>query len=393
MLKRLYILATMVLLVALSLPMNAQTKRSKSRERALQESIAKRKKDIKAQEKELETLKKNKASTEELVISLTEQIESRNALIEETNEQIKELTAEVRASERRIRELSGQLLQLENNVGEIVRTAYRNYRNQSPITYIFSAKSFSEIARRISMLRIATSYRQSQIQEVTAVRKDVEEERRKLTKQREELNAVKKQLNTERKKLNEDVAAAKKSIERMSAKEKEVLKAKLENERLNKIEAKELTRLRALARGNKSGSSFAKGISYVKSASFAKGKLLTLPVANGVAAVYKGNMAEIVGKEGAAVTTIYDGKVLDIKRNKVTNKYDVFIAHGEYITTYSNLLDVAVKAGDIVKTNQRIGTIGAMFDLSTGQFKHKLIFGLISPAGMANVAVKYVFKR
>lgn len=377
-----------MLLVALALPISAQNKRGgKSREKTLQESIAKRRKDIKAQEKELEALKNNKASTEKLVLSLTAQIESRNALIEETTDQIKELTAKVKASEKRIKELSGQLVQLENNVADIIRSAYRNYRHQNYLTYIFSAESFSDFARRITMLRSAASFRQQQIEKVTAVRKDVEVEREKLSNERKELNAVKKQLDIERKKLNADVAAAKKSIDQMSAKEKEVLKAKAENERLNKLDANELSRLRARAKGNKAGSSFGQG------KDFAKGKKLKLPVENGSVALYKGNMAEIIGNKGAAVTSIYEGKVLDIKRNKVTNKYDVFIAHGEYITTYSNLLEVSISAGDIVKTNQRIGTIGAMFDLSTGEFKYKMVFGLISPVNKTKIAVKHIFNR
>lgn len=377
-----------MLLVALALPISAQNKRGgKSREKALQESIDKRRQDIKAQEKELEALKNNKASTEKLVLSLTAQIESRNALIEETTDQIKELTAKVKASEKRIKELSGQLVQLENNVADIIRSAYRNYRHQNYLTYIFSAESFSDFARRITMLRSAASFRQQQIEKVTAVRKDVEVEREKLSNERKELNAVKKQLDIERKKLNADVAAAKKSIDQMSAKEKEVLKAKAENERLNKLDANELSRLRARAKGNKAGSSFGQG------KDFAKGKKLKLPVENGSVALYKGNMAEIIGNKGAAVTSIYEGKVLDIKRNKVTNKYDVFIAHGEYITTYSNLLEVVVSAGDIVKTNQRIGTIGAMFDLSTGEFKYKMVFGLISPVNKTKIAVKHIFNR
>ena len=34
-------------------------------------------------------------------------------------------------------------------------------------------------------------------------------------------------------------------------------------------------------------------------------------------------MAEISGPKGAHVISIYDGKVVEIKRNRITNKYDV----------------------------------------------------------------------
>ena len=78
---------------------------------------------------------------------------------------------------------------------------------------------------------------------------------------------------------------------------------------------------------------------------------------------------------------------------KMSNNYQVYIAHGEYITSYLNLKEVLVKEGDVVNTNQRIGTIGVMFDLSTGDFKHKMVFRLNSPAGKGEIAVKYIFQR
>ena len=53
---------------------------------------------------------------------------------------------------------------------------------------------------------------------------------------------------------------------------------------------------------------------------------LRLPVTAGSVKRYKENMAEISGPKGAHVISIYDGKVVEIKRNRITNKYDVFVA-------------------------------------------------------------------
>ena len=372
MLKRLLILTFTLLLFAV--PVISQTSKIKRQEGV----IAELRRNIKNQERELRNLKKNKASAQAQVISLSKQIESRTALIDETSLQIRELTAEVRASERRIASLSGQLTELEKNVGEIVRAAYRNYRYQNNLTYIFSAESFAEMTRRIAMLRVATDYRHKQIEEITAIRTDVQMEREKLTKRRAELAAIKKQLNIERKKLSADVASVKKSIQQLSNKEKEVLRSKSAYEkRLNDA----IKELRKLVKGNKKGSSFAAGAK------------LKLPVVGGKVKRYKGNMAEILGSEGAAITSVYEGKVIEIKRNKVNNKYDIFIAHGEYITSYANLSDVCVEKNSDVKMNQQIGTIGGMFDLYSGKMEYMMIFGLYSPNPKEKISVSVHFRK
>jgi murein DD-endopeptidase MepM/ murein hydrolase activator NlpD len=140
--------------------------------------------------------------------------------------------------------------------------------------------------------------------------------------------------------------------------------------------------LRKLIKGNKAGSSFS-----------AKTTALNLPVVGGKVKRYKGNMAEIVGKEGAAVTSIYEGKIVDIKRNKVNNKYDVYIAHGEYITSYANLSAVSVVKGAVVQKGQRIGTIGSAVNISTMELEYKIVFGIYAPNPEVVMSAANCFKK
>ncbi len=369
------VLTTIILLLSLFSPAVAQTSKIEQQKRV----IANLERSIAREEKQLAQLKKNKASAEKQVRALTKQIEKRNALIRETTRQIKQLTAEVTASERRLKSLGGQLSELENNTREIVRAAYRNFRYQSHLTYLFSAKSFADMARRVAMLRVATEYRINQIKEVSAVRSDVQAERNTLAKRREELSATKRRLDNQRKKLNSDMAAAKKTISQMSSKQQSVLRSKMEHEeKLNSA----IKQLRKLTKGNKAGASFSSSTT-----------ALNLPVSGGKVKRYKGNMAEIVGKEGAAVTTIYDGKVVDIKRNKVNNKYDIYIAHGEYITSYANLSAVSVAKGAIVKKGQRIGTIGSAVNISTMEMEYKIVFGIYAPSPDVKMSAANCFKK
>ena len=372
-LARLLIIA--LTLLSISLSATAQTK-AIEQQRVVIANLERR---IANEERELAKLKKNKASKEQQVASLTKQIEHRSALISETTRQIKRLTEEVAASERRLKNLSGEQTKLEANVQELARVAYRNYRYQNHLAYIFASKSFTDMARRIAMLRGATEYRFRQIEEIISIQKDVQAEREALSKRREELSATKRRLDSQRKKLRSDMSAAKKAISTMSSKQQSVLRSKMEHE--EKLNAA-IVQLRKLIKGNKAGASFS-----------AKTTALSIPVAAGRVKRYKGNMAEFIGKEGAAVTSIYEGKVIDIKRNKVNNKYDIYIAHGEYITSYANLSAVSVAKGTIVQRGQRIGTIGAAVNIVTMEMEYKIVFGVYGPSPEVVISAANLFKK
>ena len=371
--KRISIL--IISLLALVNSAMAQTSKIELQKKA----IANLERSIAKEEKQLAQLKKNKASAEKQVRSLTKQIEKRNALIHETTRQIKQLTAEVTASEKRLKSLGGQLSDLEDNAREIVRVAYRNFRYQSYITYLFSAKSFTDMARRVAMLRVATEYRIAQIKRVSAVRSDVQKERNILNKRREELSATKRRLDKQRANLRADMTTAKKTISTMSSKEQRVLRSKMEHE--EKLNAA-IKQLRKLTKGNKAGASFS-----------ANTTALNLPVVGGKVKRYKGNMAEITGKEGTSVVSIYEGKIVDIKRNKVNNKYDVYIAHGEYITSYANLSAVSVAKGMVVQKGDNIGTIGSAVNISTMEMEYKIVFGIYAPSPDVKLSAANCFKK
>ena len=104
-------------------------------------------------------------------------------------------------------------------------------------------------------------------------------------------------------------------------------------------------------------------------------------------------MAEVCGPEGAKVVSIYEGKVVEIKRNKVNNKYDVFIAHGEYITSYANLSAVSVAKNSVVKRGQQIGTIGHSVDPTTMNIEYKIVFGIYAPTPNITVQASTCFKK
>ena len=347
-------------------------------EAALRKKIDSLEASIEKEEKELAKLKQGKADKQKLVNSLARQIEKRNALIAARDKQIKQLNSEIAAAEKRVGELSSDLDSLENCCGEMVREAFRNYRNNNILAYIFSSSSALEAAHRIAHLRVATIYRKEQMEQLISTREGVQKEREELAHKREEVADAKKKLDKQRAKMREERDLAKATINQMSKQEKKVQASMAEHEkRLNSA----IAELRKLTKGNKSGGGFT---------TTTKG--LKIPVSGGKVVRYHSNTAEIVGSKGANVTAIYEGKVVRVSRNKINNKYDVYIAHGEYISSYANLSEVCVKRDETVYKNQKIGTIASMVNPSTMGVEYKILFAIHSPDPKIVMKASNLFK-
>ncbi len=368
-------LLTLILLTIATLcprPLKAQS------EAALRKTIDNLEASIEREEKELARLKKSKTSKQQLVNSLARQIEKRNALIAARDKQIKQLGQDISAAEQRVGELSLSVAQLESSCEAMAREAYRNYRKNNTLAYIFSSSSTGDFARRIASLRSATKYRKEQIAQLTSTRDAVQKERQALAAKREEVALAKKKLDKQRAKMREERDLAKATIRKMTKQEKSVQASMAEHE---KRLSTAIAELRKITKGNKSGGSFS---------TTTKG--LKLPVAGGRVVRYNANTAEIVGSKGASVNSIYEGKVVRISRNKINNKYDVYIAHGEYISSYANLSEVCVKRDDNVLKNQKIGTIATMVNPATMDLEYKILFAIHSPNPKVTMKASNLFK-
>ncbi len=346
---------------------------------AQKRKIAELERKISSQEQEISKIQKGRTSTESKLRSLANQIESRNDLLEATEKSAKRIERERDESQRRADSLADALDENREQYAEMVREAYRNYQHNNYITYILSSDDFTDIARRITYLRRVAQMREAKLAliDVTSIR--LREQQQILDQRKDEAEATARKLSDQRSKLQRDSRNAKATISQLSKRERAALQKKsLQEQELSVA----ISELRRLSKGNKEGASFSSSTSG-----------LSLPVVAGRVKQYRGNMAEIVGAKGSNVISIYDGKVVDIKLNRITNKYDLFIASGEYISSYANMGSVAVKKGDVVARNQRIGTIGSSVDLATMNTEYKLIFGIYPPDPKKTMSAKSCFVR
>ena len=275
--------------------------------------------------------------------------------------------------------LSATLERDRAQYGEMVREAYRNYKHNNYLTYIFSSRDFTDVARKITALREVASLRERKLRDIEALTAEVRTEKETLDRRKRSLDSVTRSLSAQREKLQRDARNAKASIRSMSQKEKTALQRKIAQEQQLDVAIGEL---RKLTKGNTEGASFS-----------AKTSGLRLPVTAGRVKRYKENMAEITGPKGAHVISIYDGKVVDVKRNRITNKYDVYVAHGEYITSYANMGTICVEKGQKVARNAQIGTIGSAVNVMTMETEYKLVFGIYPPNPGQKMRAEECFRK
>ena len=352
----------------------------------LQRQIAEKQRAIDALEKqiargeqELTSIKKGKNSEQQSVRRLSRQIASRRQLLDETESQLSLLAEQLAASDSTAGALNVRLERYRAQYAAMVREAYRNYKQNSYLTYIFASKDFADVARRIANIRGVAKLREAKLREIAETAQEVGRQQELLAAQQQALDSTRRKIDAQRARYERDQRNAKARLQRMSAREKAVLR---EKERQEEQLDTAIAELQKLTKGNKAGASFSTRTSN-----------LNLPVEGGRVKRYRDNMAEITGPKGARITAIYEGKVVDVKRNRITNRFDVYIAHGQYITSYANLNSVSVAKGQTVAKNSAIGVIGPAVDIQTMKTEYRLVFGIYPPAGAKKMRASDCFRK
>ena len=283
-------------------------------------------------------------------------------MLDETESQLSLLAEQLAASDSTAGALNVRLERYRAQYAAMVREAYRNYKQNSYLTYIFASKDFADVARRIANIRGVAKLREAKLREIAETAQEVGRQQELLAAQQQALDSTRRKIDAQRARYERDQRNAKARLQRMSAREKAVLQK--------------------LTKGNKAGASFSTRTSN-----------LNLPVEGGRVKRYRDNMAEITGPKGARITAIYEGKVVDVKRNRITNRFDVYIAHGQYITSYANLNSVSVAKGQTVAKNSAIGVIGPAVDIQTMKTEYRLVFGIYPPAGAKKMRASDCFRK
>lgn len=363
-----------------------------------------------------ETSKSAKSSLNRLNL-ISKQILSRKKVISLLNQELDEIEKELMTIQGEIRRLQTQLGDKQANYGKSMRGLYKRHSAQDKLLFILSAETFSQSLRRIRYLQEYADWQKRQAKEIIAKQQEIDLKRQEMEKTRAEKRALLGTRQEESKKLQNEEAAQKEEVQQLNKKQKD-LKAELRkkqkqaealNRQIEKQIAEEIARAEAEARaarekaeraareqaGKKSASastSTAKANEPIREERVAatkggyamtkaerqlsdnfgnnKGKL-PYPVTGRYTVVAtfgeqqhselkyvrtSNSGIDIQTTPGADARAVFNGVVT---RVFVVPGYNnsVIVRHGNYLTVYSNLSQVYVKAGDTVSTRQALGKI------------------------------------
>lgn len=363
-----------------------------------------------------ETSKSAKSSLNRLNL-ISKQILSRKKVISLLNKELDEIENELMAIQGEIRRLRAQLGDKQANYGKSIRGIYKRHSVQDKLLFVLSAESFSQSLRRIRYLREYADWQKRQAKEIIAKQQEIDLKKQEMEKTRAEKRALLGTRQEESKKLQSEEAAQKEEVQQLNKKQKD-LKAELRkkqkqadalNRQIEKLIAEEIARAEAEARAAREKAERAAREQAAKknaSASPSTAKA-NEPIREERVAATKGGYAmtkaerqlsdnfgnnrgklpypvtgrytvvatfgeqqhselkyvrtsnsgiDIQTTPGADARAVFNGVVT---RVFVVPGYNnsVIVRHGNYLTVYSNLSQVYVKAGDTVSTRQALGKI------------------------------------
>lgn len=337
----------------------------------LQEKINSKRNEIENANNILEETKENKQSTLHQLTILKKRVTLRNELLEQLEQQVSNIERRISDHQRQIEQLQDKIDRLKKNYEKIIYNAYLNNKGFNKLMFILSAESFNQAYKRFKYLNQLAKYRRGQARQISLQKEKLELKIQELKHLRSQKEDIRAQKLDEKQKLKNEENQVQQQIRSLKRKESQIRKdiqqkrqavAQLEKE-IKKIIEEEKKRTKRW----KDLSDKQKEITDAFASS--KGKL-EWPINDGVITsefgenshpVLEGiktfnNGIDISTTKNSKVRCVFEGitrKVISIPGANIT----VIVRHGNYLTVYSNLIDVNVRPGDQVAKGEIIGEV------------------------------------
>lgn len=337
----------------------------------LEQRKIKTEEEIKLSTQILNETEKSKTEGINKLLIIKKRISLREQLIQDISNQINSIENQIVEKTEFIVKLENEIKALKEEYAKLIYFAYKNKSNYDKLMFVLAASDFNQAYRRIKYIQQYTNYRQKQAEQIVIKQKELEYEINSLKdKKNEKIQLLsekekeKLQLSTEQERENKEIANLKKKEKEIKKKIEEYRKSmkKLENEIADLIE-KEAEELRK----NKGLTAYDEVISTGFKNS--RGKL-DWPIDKGIIIREFGETNHpvlkgiVINNEGIDIKTSKDEKVKCIYDGVVKRVFAVpganmaiIIRHGQYLTLYSNMVNVRIKPNDKVKKGQIIGDI------------------------------------
>ena len=312
---------------------------------------------------------------------LNDQIKESEKYLATLNREYNRTKSNIDKLNQESRQLKQELEKKKEQYASMSRHLYVRMKDNDKLMFIFSADNLQQSLRRVRYLNEFARYERKQAEEIKTRQEELDKVLNQLEETRKEQAALvaeqqkeRDQLRQERNKQNAIVKDLQKKGKSLQA---ELKKQKQQAEALNRKIEESITednRKSTAPTGEKgTKSTYAMNVDEKKlAADFGKNKgQLPFPVSEpGTIVVHFGeqkhrdmkyvqtnsNCIEIQTTAGASARAIFNGTVSRVFSVPGSN-FSVIVRHGNYLSVYSNIANVSVKAGQKVKTSQKIGEI------------------------------------
>ncbi|MGB3587957.1 MAG: peptidoglycan DD-metalloendopeptidase family protein [Tunicatimonas sp.] len=310
--------------------------------------------------------------------AINEQIQARESLIQSISQELELLATQISELGGVITALEEDLVNLKEEYAHMVYATSKTSNSYNRLTFLFSAKTFNQLFRRIKYMQQYSEARKNQVNQIQKVRETLINQRETIESKRMEQQVLLDQQVI----ANQDLIALKTKqralIRDLNQKEtqlrKEVAMRRNDVQRLERLIAKLIKEEIEESAKNNTENAVALNTSKEElSTSFASNKSKLLwPVNSGFISQRFGNNPHPVMKnilvpndgvdiqtnQNARVKAVFDGVVIAITPIPGPgNSKAIIMQHGEYFTVYSRLKDVNVRKGQAVRAEEPVGMV------------------------------------
>jgi septal ring factor EnvC (AmiA/AmiB activator) len=364
--KRLFCIAALLALTLVS--MNAQTN----------DQRAERKKKIEQEISLIDNqLKSNreaqKATTGKLTL-IQKKITSRKALLQEMDGQIDDYGRQIDSKQEEIGELQAERDTLQKYYDRLIYSAYKNRDPRIWFMYVVGSKSAAQGFRRFGYLKGLSDDMRDQAEAIVSKQAQLDSEKRSLENLQANASGVRTRRQSEYDTMLRDEEQSQKMSRQLKDDETKYKRQIADKQKEIKRLDDEIARVvRSVMKKDKQDNKTDMALSGKFGQN--RGKL-PWPVRNGVviekfgqhnSTVFKNvkmpfnNGVNILAAPAAEVDCVFDGTVKQILVMPGYNQC-VLVQHGSYFTFYCRLSQVNVKNGQVLRTGEKIGTLGTNDD-------------------------------
>ncbi len=362
-----------VILLPLFLAISFTGARSQSLE-SLRAEAERAREDIARNTAILEGVKKDQKTTQTRLKLTRSNIESRRAIISSLDRQMSIISEDMRHKQGDVDSLNTQYNKVVEEYSHMVRAAYKNYKLNNFLLFLFASEDFDDATRRIAFMQRYNRSRELKAAEIASLSKKIGRQITTLDSQRAEMEKTRSARSTELVSLSRDEALYNETSAKLSSQEKTL--AKDIREKRQQLERAQRKIEQMIAEEAKRSRTKQRTAAEEREITALSGRFdqnrgkLPRPVRGGVIVDHFGIHEHPMNKTlkvnntgvnfaapaGAEARSVFDGEVASVFFVQGLNNC-VMLRHGIYFTVYANLSSVTVKKGDKVTLNQSLGKL------------------------------------